>query len=213
MFLKALLVLFITVNGAHASGFQGLPWGASFTSIKAKFPEAQQDSPSTTLYPICKNSSGETYLCTISQQSCLEMGVRCQPPLRVKKYLIGRYMFELVLELSKDKTLQEVSLSLSEDLVGKTTSHGQEVCEFLRDSLKRRYGEPSFSEPYRVRRKRIGNIDSAYAIYQWRSDGTSVNLILSTRFDPETQRYVDVGGRPDISVIYAPIVNEAASKL
>lgn len=141
------------------------------------------------------------------------MGMGCHPSLRIKRYFVGNYASELSFELSRDKNLQSVSLDFSGELVGKTTVYGKELFEFLRDSLQRKYGEPAVSEPYRLGSKRIGSAYGAYAFYQWKTDGTQINLILSGRFDPDTGRYVDMGGLPQINVIYSPVVNEAASKL
>jgi len=200
-------------TNAYASGFQGLPWGATVASIKSKFPAAQQDSPDTELYPICKDANGDTYLCTIGQQLCLSMGRACHPSLRIKRYFVGNYASELTFDLSRDKNLRGVSLDFSGELVGKTTAYGKELFEFLKDSLQRKYGEPEVSEPYQLSFKRIGSAYGAYAFYQWKRDGTLININFSARFDPNTGRYVDIGGLPKIDVTYSPVINEAASKL
>lgn len=109
------------------NGFQGLAWGSSVLSIKNKYPEARQESPSTTKYPICKNSDGTTYECTIAQQMCVRLGMLCYPSLLVNNYMVGSYPFDLAFELSKKNTLSGVSLTYSGDLAGKNKEKGRHI--------------------------------------------------------------------------------------
>lgn len=196
---------------AQAEGFQGLLWGSSIASINKKFPEARQDAPSTDMYADCKNPDGTTYKCSVAQSTCAKFGLRCYPPLKVKDYRVGNYPFGLVFELSKTKGLNEVSLTFSGNLIGQTTQHGKVIYESLLDSLEIKYGKPSVSEPYD--KMSVNGMYGAYGFYQWRIDGNRIGLILSGRFDPTTQRFIDVGGAPSITIIYSPLIDDAASRL
>ncbi|PKQ27660.1 MAG: hypothetical protein CVT63_06830 [Candidatus Anoxymicrobium japonicum] len=80
-------------------------------------------------------------------------------------------------------------------------------------SLEGKYGKPTEAEPLEIAKQKIGGAYSATAFYQWKNNETRINFIFSGRFDTITHKYVDIGGSPNITIIYSPLIDEAASKL
>jgi hypothetical protein len=213
LIIQLILIFFSPFNYLHAAGFQDLPWGTDIYSIQEKFSNARFETPSEKVYPICNNQHGETYLCTIAQSMCEKMGRGCHPSLLVKNYQVGTYPFTLTFEFSRENTLHGVSLSYSNNLIGQSFQEGKSVHMALLRSLEGKYGKPTEAEPLEIAKQKIGGAYSATAFYQWKNNETRINFIFSGRFDTITHKYVDIGGSPNITIIYSPLIDEAASKL
>ncbi|WP_272971335.1 hypothetical protein [Comamonas terrigena] len=188
---------------ASDEGFQGLAWGASISSIKKKFPKATQEIVQENYHPICENSDGTARLCTVSQQSCERFGILCHPSLSIKEYMVGSYPFDIEFALSKNSTLDAVSLTYSGTLKAKNKSIGKQIFEHLMDSLTKKYGQPINSEYYTE--NRAGFIGGQQ---KWQTTSSRINLNYHGQFD-ENQKIV----RATITIIYSPLNDDFSSKL
>lgn len=199
--------LMVSISGYAASeeGFQGLGWGSKVEQIKRKFPHAEQDQPDTEKYPACKKSDGSIYYCTISESMCISMGKRCSPPLTIDKYMVGTYQFKLSFELSKNRTLNGVSLEHDDEINGKSEQYGLGVYEHISSSLEKKYGPPAEIEQYQ--KDRINEYVGARKV--WRVNGTQINLNYLAALNASTK----VLERVNFSIIYSPLLDDYSSNL
>lgn len=202
----AVALMVIASNCANAGeAFQGLSWGSTVQQIKRQFPQATQSQPDTTQYPICKSANGAPRHCTVSEATCADIGYGCTPPLKIDKYMVGTYPFNLNFALSKQGTLSRVELGFAGGAEGNSEQYGIRIYDHIASSLENRYGPPSEISEYQ-KDWREGLIGAGMI---WKTKDTKINLNYSAALDLSNGSLKHV----TLSVIYSPLLDEFSSRL
>lgn len=209
------LIFILPFSSIQAEGFQGIPWGSNPNQIIKKYPNAHEVIASNEPLMICKKSDGRDYKCSVSEFLCLENGVSCYPDIKLDTYTVGNIKFDIVFYFSKKKQLKAVVLNYIEPLIGEEIHKSKAIYDEIFHLLQSKYGKTYRQAEYQEAEGMqcvINGMCLAHGFSEWRKENTKIFLKINGIFDPNSHRFVGIGGKPEISISYEPIINDINSK-
>lgn len=209
------LIFVLPFSSIQAEGFQGLLWGSNPSQIIKKYPNAHEIISSNEPLMTCKKSGGSDYKCSVSEFLCLENGISCYPNIKLDTYIVGNTTFDITFHFSKKRQLSGVNLNYIEPLVGEKTNKAKSIYDEIFYLLQRKYGKIYRQDEYQETEGMqcvINGMCLAHGFSEWRKENTKIFLKINGIFDPNNHRFVSIGGKPEISISYEPIINDINSK-
>lgn len=212
-----LFIIFIfSSSPIFAEGFQGLPWGSKPSQILKKYPNAHEVIKSDEPLMTCLKSDGHSYNCSVSKFLCLDKGIACHPNIKLDTYIVGNIAFDIEFYFSKKKQLNGVNISHKKSLVGEEINKAKSIYDDILYNLQRKYGNPFRQNAYQEavgEQCVINGMCLAHGFSEWRKENTIIFLKINGIFDPNSHKFVEIGGEPEIKISYSPIINDINSKL